>query len=131
MTTLAEVTPNFKAINTAPVCKSARRWREEVLRRYRYRCVGCGLWTTPLDSSVLAAHHVIFRSHCHRSYHLDPRNGVPMCHRCHRRLHGGDLKLDYRALLVSTREMCRELGLTFDVAGVPRGTLSKYFAGGS
>jgi len=121
------VEPNFKK----GLPKKSRnpgsmgRWRKEVLRRSKYRCAICKAWDTPPGNS-LAAHHVIFRSHCAPEHHDDPANGVALCHECHRSLHNGDVKLAMASLRPDTIDLCHTLGLRWTQEG-PEGTLSKYF----
>lgn len=129
---MPEVTPHWKQgpkpkKPKALTQREMSKWRKEVMRRSKYRCAICYLWGPERANQVLAAHHVIFRSHCIPQYHVDPANGVALCHNCHRALHNGDVKLPMANLRPETIMLCRDLGLRWAPDG-PEGTLSKYFS---
>lgn len=55
------------------------RWRMEVLERDNHMCVMCG------ETTGIEVHHI--RKYKDDPNNIDPKNGVTLCHECHRNSH--------------------------------------------
>jgi len=60
--------------------KEYRDWRKEVLELHGDACVLCG------SKLLINVHHILPKK-IYRKYVLDIRNGIPLCHKCHRSVH--------------------------------------------
>ena len=68
-------------------CKSLASWSKAVKEMSGYKCTMCGVSYNGDIQTRIESHHIEIRS-LHPDLALDLNNGIALCHRCHRIIHG-------------------------------------------